>query len=86
MTLNNSSEIYIWNYCVTNHEHMEILKSFLTGMLLNLKREWSRDFLGGPVVKLSFYCRGGTGSIPGWGTKILHATRHGQKNKNKFKK
>ena len=23
---------------------------------------------------------GGTGSIPGWGTKIPHATWHGQKN------
>ena len=24
---------------------------------------------------------GGTGSIPGWGTKILHVVRHDQKNK-----
>ena len=33
-----------------------------------------REFPGGPVVRtLSFYCRG-TGSIPGQGTKILHAT------------
>ena len=32
-----------------------------------------------------FPLQGGSGSIPGWGTKILHATQHGQKNKN-FKK
>ena len=25
---------------------------------------------------------GCTGSIPGWGTKILHAVEHGQKKKN----
>ena len=25
----------------------------------------------------------GMGSIPGWGTKILHDARHGQNNKNK---
>ena len=32
-----------------------------------------RDFLGGPVVKTPiFHCRG-TGLIPGWRAKILHA-------------
>ena len=29
---------------------------------------------------------GGTGSIPGWGSKILHAAWHGQKNKRKKKR
>ena len=39
----------------------------------------SWDFPRGPVVKtLHFHCRG-TGSIPGQGTKILHATQCGQK-------
>ena len=40
-----------------------------------------RDFPGGPVVKTPrFHCRG-CGSIPGWGTNILHtASRRGQKN------
>ena len=41
------------------------------------------DFPGGPVVKtLRFHCRG-AGSIPGRGTKILHAVWHGQKKKKK---
>ena len=39
------------------------------------------DFPGSPVVKnLHFHC-GGTGSIPGWGTKNPHATQCGQKKK-----
>ena len=34
------------------------------------------DFSGGPVVKtLRAPNAGGTGSIPGWGTKIPHAVR-----------
>ena len=40
---------------------------------------YSWDLPGDPVVNtLYFHCRG-TGLIPGWGTKILHATRHWQK-------
>ena len=45
-----------------------------------------RDFPGGPVVKTSHsHCRGHgfEGSIPGWGTKILHATQHSQEKKKK---
>ena len=39
----------------------------------------NRDFPGGPVVRTRrFYCQG-LGSIPGWGTKTLQATRHAQK-------
>ena len=34
----------------------------------------ARDFPGGPVVRLCAPNAGGTGSIPGWGTKIPHAT------------
>ena len=38
-------------------------------------------FPGGPVVKTPCpHCRG-TGSIPGRGTKIPHAARHGKKKK-----
>ena len=32
-------------------------------------------------LKLLTTISGGTGSIPGWGTKILHAAQHGQKEK-----
>ena len=34
----------------------------------------SRDFPGGPVVKNPPSNAGDIGSIPGWGTKIPHAT------------
>ena len=45
------------------------------------ERLLSCDFCGGPVVRtLCFHCRG-MGSIPGWGTKILHVMWHGQKFK-----
>ena len=33
------------------------------------------DFPGGPVVETSPSNAGGVGSIPGWGTKIPHASR-----------
>ena len=40
-----------------------------------------RDFPGGPVAKTpSFQCRG-TGSVPGHGTKILHAIWCSKKKK-----
>ena len=41
-----------------------------------------RDFPGGPVVKTPCF-HWGVGSIPGRGTKIPHATRHGQEKKKK---
>ena len=38
---------------------------------------------GSPAVKiLCFHCKV-VGSTPGWGTKILHAMRHGQEKKRK---
>lgn len=37
------------------------------------------DFLGGPVVSATHYHCRGMGSIPGLGTKILHATCVGKK-------
>ena len=36
-----------------------------------------RNFPGGPVVKNPPCNAGGETSIPGWGTKIPHATRKG---------
>ena len=46
------------------------------------KRMEGGDFPGGPVVKTPhFHCRG-TGSIPGWGTKIPRGLK---KIKNKKK-
>ena len=50
-------------------------------------KKLDRDFPGGLMVKiLTFQCRG-IGSIPGQGTKTLHAMREGQKTKiNKIKK
>ena len=30
--------------------------------------------------------RGGTGSVPGWGTKILHAAQRGKKRKKRKRK
>ena len=45
------------------------------------KKEREREFPGGLVVRIpGFHC-GGPGSIPGQGTEILQATRHGQKKK-----
>ena len=38
-----------------------------------IEKPCSRDFLSGPVVKTPPFTAGGTGSIPGRGTKIPHA-------------
>ena len=46
----------------------------------------SRDSPGTPVVKTSTCTTGGTGLIPGQGTKIPHAAQHRQKNKNRRQK
>ena len=43
--------------------------------------QW-RDFPGSPVVlRLNASNAGGSGSTPGWGTKIPHALRHREKTK-----
>ena len=44
-----------------------------------------KDFPGNPVVKTSDFYSRGTGLIPGWGTKILHAA-HGKKKTHQKKK
>ena len=59
------------------------LKDAQEGRVVHQAAQTSRNFPGGPVVKTqSFHC-GVTGLVPGWGTRILHATWHGQKIKNK---
>ena len=44
-----------------------------------IKMNVSRDFPGGPVISHPSNV-GGMGSIPSWGTKILHVLWHGKKN------
>ena len=50
------------------------------GGLVGHDRLWIWDFPGHPVLRLCASTAGGEGSIPGWGTKILHAS---QNNKEK---
>ena len=45
-----------------------------------IKMNVSRDFPGGPVISHPSNV-GGMGSIPSWGTKILHVLWHGKKKK-----
>ena len=50
-----------------------------TDIIIVLIEMYFREFLGGPVVRTRhFHCQG-PGSIPGQGTKIPQAMRHGQK-------
>ena len=44
------------------------------------------DFLVVQWLRLHASTAGGTGSIPGWGTKIPHATWHGPEKKKKKRK
>ena len=44
--------------------------------ITSLMKRKQGDFPGGPVVESPPCNAGDTGSIPGWGTKIIHA--HGQ--------
>lgn len=41
-----------------------------------------RDFRSSPGVNIPCGHAGGMGAIPGWGTRILHAMKLGQKIKN----
>ena len=43
------------------------------------KKVVQRDFPGGPVVKILSFHPGVISSIPGWGTKVQHATWRSQK-------
>ena len=42
------------------------------------------DFSGGPWLRLHAPSAGGMGSIPGWRTRIPHATQHGLKKRKDF--
>ena len=48
---------------------------------ITLKNRNSADFPGGPVVKTLPFSARGSGSIPGWKTKILRAVGRSQKVK-----
>lgn len=50
-----------------------------------VKLSYDRDFTKGPVVKTCASSAGGTGSILGQGTRILHAAQCSQKKKKKKK-
>ena len=53
-------------------------------MLNVLERSSTGDFPCGPVgLRLHASSAGGTGSISGWGTKVLHAMGCGPKEKKK---
>ena len=53
--------------------------------MLNFKRVKEKDSLGISLVvqwlRLHILNAGATGSIPGWGTKVPHASWHSQKIK-----
>ena len=60
--------------------------TFLTQInSLSSKITEKRDSLEVQWLRLHASNAGGEGSVPGWGTKIPHATRHGQKNPQKTK-
>ena len=42
------------------------------------------EFPGDPVVRTRTSIAKGPGSVPGWGTKILHAVQRGQKQVTLF--
>ena len=60
---------------------VDILTLRIYHLLLAVEISNEGDFSGSPVVKISPSNAGSVGSIPGWGTKITHATRCGQKLK-----
>ena len=60
---------------------VDILTLRIYHLLLAVEISNEGDFSGSPVVKISPSNAGSVGSIPGWGTKIPHATRCGQKLK-----
>ena len=47
--------------------------SQISNQLIADTKGYSRDFPGGPVVKKLPFDAGAAGSVPDWGTKILHA-------------
>ena len=65
------------------HRYLIVLRKWFSiffWISFNLKIS-SRDFPGGPVIKIVCFQLSGCGSIPSWGTKIPHATWRGPKKK-----
>ena len=60
---------------------VDILTLRIYHLLLAVEISNEGDVSGSPVVKISPSNAGSVGSIPGWGTKIPHATGCGQKLK-----
>ena len=60
---------------------VDILTLRIYHLLLAVEISNEGDFSGSPVVKISPSNAGSVGSIPGWGTKIPHATGCGLKLK-----
>ena len=54
------------------HTHPIYIYTY-NGVLFSHKKEWSRDFHGGPVVKNTLSKAGDTGMISSFQTKISHA-------------
>ena len=83
-THTHTQERELASACFVKALGVATISRFNEAIIMN-ENEKNRDFPGGPVVKtLHFHCRG-KGSIPGWGTKIPHATPHGQKKERKKK-
>lgn len=60
----------------------QLLPKFGLGFCHLQSKSYNWEFPGSPVIKtLHFHCRG-PGTIPGRGTKISKASRHGQKKKS----
>ena len=54
-------------------------KAVLWGHTALAEKSWGLAWLELPVVEIQRFHCSGLGSIPDWGTKILHAVWHGQK-------
>ena len=67
--LRKNIAIHIFDTRLVPRIHKEILQ-------FNIKR-WHKDFPGSSVVKTCTSTAGGTGLIPGQGTKILQAATNG---------
>ena len=61
-------------------------RHFWERLLSLVKKYPCGEFPGGSVVRTWYFHCHGLGSIPGWGTKILQAMQHGQKEKEKENK
>ena len=56
--------------CMSDFIRLDTLNICSLGMSVILQQHCFREFLEGPVVKTGAFTAKGTGSSPGWGTKI----------------